>query len=230
VAGKGIAAALVTAIVRTTLRAIAQPVVGAASAGRSAAARSAAATLRVAGRLLHHDLGSRDFVACAGAVVEAPAGAASAGPAGGSGGGSGGGLRLRLSNAAQIAPLLWRDGHVETLVPPGERLPLGVLPDGAYEDLVLDLVPGDTIAFASDGLVEAPARADGAPVASGVRPPLFGFERLAESLALWAAQGTSAQAVLEGVWQDVAAWSGGSSEHDDMTLVILRVPQAPLVP
>ena len=55
---------------------------------------------------------------------------------------------------------------------------------------------------------------------------MFGFERLAASAAYWATRGTDADAVAAGLWADLTAWCGEEPYHDDMTLVVLRVPPA----
>jgi serine phosphatase RsbU (regulator of sigma subunit) len=179
--------------------------------------------MRLAGATLHRDVGARDFVACALAVLEPPA-PGQPGP------------RLRLVNAAQVPPILCRDGRAEELEPPGDRLPLGVLPEPQYEDLALDLQPRDVIVFSSDGLVEAPAL----PGATFRHQPemgsalstqysvlsagdLFGFERLAASAAHWAVHAADAEGIAAGIWADVNEWSGETSDHDDMTLLVLRI-------
>jgi phosphoserine phosphatase RsbU/P len=222
VAGKGIAAALVMALARATLRTIADGAIGAASGQ----VPSPATTMGLAGRRLHRDVGQRDFVCCALAVVE-PARSSAVGP------------RLTLANGGQVPPILCRAGEAQELEPAGERFPLGVLPDPEYAELVVDLASGDVVVFASDGLPEAPARpglvdlpaSDGESTAAPLAPPtaageLFGFERLAASALYWTARAESADGIAEGIWADVTAWSGETSTHDDMTLLVLRVPTA----
>jgi len=79
-----------------------------------------------------------------------------------------GGLLL-VANAAQLAP--YQNG-VEIELPSG--LPLGIDPAPEYRELSLQLRPGDTLTFLSDGVVEA-------------RSPsgeLFGFERTREISSL----------------------------------------------
>ena len=111
--------------------------------------------------------------------------------------------------------------------PPGERLPLGIMPEPQYSELAFNLRPGDVIVFTSDGLPEAPAlqgRSDAdADTGTGAAGELFGFERLAESAARWAGRGTDADAMAAGVWSDLTRWCGDDSTHDDMTLLVLRV-------
>jgi serine phosphatase RsbU (regulator of sigma subunit) len=237
VAGKGIAAALVTALARTALRAAAEPgqvadgqgepveapdghsVLTSVTAGRGGRvirvpahtaprpAVSPAVILTRAGMQLHRDLGPRDFVACALVVLEPPHETWQT-------------PRLRLANAGQVPPLLCRGGEVCELVPEGERLPLGVLPNPSYQELATELQPGDVVVLSSDGLPEAPNQS----VASYASSEFFGFDRLVASAAAWAATPLNAEAVADGIWEDVIRWSGADAHHDDMTLLVLRVP------
>jgi len=226
VAGKGIPAALVMAQAQTALRAGAQrsqdDLAGAdvGDVTHDGPAHSPARTLGLANALLQTSAGYREFVACALALVE-PCEK---------------GARLRLANAGQAPPLLCRGGVATELEPEGERLPLGILPDPPYMDLVIELLPDDAVVFTTDGLAEAPAQArptvhDRAVTgATGAHIPLpvapgefFGFGRLAGSAAYWTAQADSADAVADGIWRDVGAWCGDIPRHDDMTLVVLRV-------
>jgi GAF domain-containing protein len=212
VAGKGMAAALVTALARSALH---------ASASIPTGAVTPSGTLRIAGQRLHRDVGASHFVACALAVVE-PAGRHHKGPL------------LRLANAAQAPVLLVRNGRAEELEPSGYRLPLGAEDDGAYRVVEVELRPGDVVVFSSDGLAEAPAVA-GVPVPPHLSPPekqgeLFGFDRLAASVAHWSTQAADADGVAAGVWADLVAWAGDEPHHDDMTLLVLRVPPVPRVP
>jgi len=232
VAGKGIGAALVMALARTTLRAVALQTAGVTGQGADASRisprpgaernrggvasvsrTSPAATLRSASDLLNRDLGPQDFVACALATVEPGDPNTVSGAHG---------LRLRLANAAQVPPLHCRGGRAVELEPPGERLPLGVEPALAYEELALDLEPGDVVVFTSDGLPEAPAQHQGRGAGEVGAGEFFSFERLAASAAHWSAHGGDAEGVAAGIWADVTAWSGEDAYHDDMTLVVLR--------
>src|SRR2546429_8653574 len=46
-----------------------------------------------------------------------------------------------------------RDGHVLSVRLEG--IPLGLLPGTQYDESILDLVPGDVVVFASDGILES---------------------------------------------------------------------------
>ena len=98
----------------------------------------------------------------------------------------------------------------------------------AHEVARVVLRPGDVVVFSSDGLVEAPSlpAADTPP---HLVPPskvgeLFGFARLSASASHWAAHAATAEGVAAGIWSDLTVWCGDESHHDDMTLLVLRVP------
>jgi len=121
-----------------------------------------------------------------------------------------------------VPPLHCRDGRAVELAPPGERLPLAVEPGLAYDELALDLEPGDVVVFASDGLPEAPAQRDSRDDGDVHIGEFFGFGRLAASAARWSAEASDAEGVAAGIWADVTAWAGEEAYHDDMTMVVLR--------
>ena len=225
VAGKGIGAALVTALAHAALRVAAEPTqvvrgpnaatdcvpvrAGDVLVNEASWVVSPSRVLNRAGSLLHRDLGPRDFVACALIIVEPARSCGRPYP------------RLWLANAGQVPPLLCRRGHVSELVPDGERWPLGVLAKPAYTELVVGLEPGDVVVVSSDGLPEAPRKS----AEGGDSSEMFGFERFTASASGWSDTGKNAEEVAEGIWQDVAAWTDQVSEHDDMTLLVLRVPE-----
>jgi hypothetical protein len=74
------------------------------------------------------------------------------------------------------------------------------------------LEPGDYVVLLSDGVVEARGPGD--------EP--FGFARLASSLERGA--GGSPDAMVRGVLDDLAGFTGGAAREDDVTLVALRLP------
>jgi phosphoserine phosphatase RsbU/P len=198
VAGKGIGAALVMALTRVTLRA-SSDAADAASDWRIS--YSPAAILKRTGTRLHADVGVSNFVACTLAAFECRSGAP----------------RLRLANAGQVFPLLCRRGQIVELDPGGDRLPLGVTDRPAYADMEVELLPGDVLVFATDGLAEAPRYGHH-------RGEVFGFERLAASTVRLAQSASSAAEIVDGVWNEMTRWIGGDAEHDDVTLVVARVP------
>jgi hypothetical protein len=98
-----------------------------------------------------------------------------------------------LANAGHLAP--YRSGEEIPLFP---SLPLGITADADYAETILQLVPGDTLTFLSDGVVEA-------QLPGG---ELFGFDRTR------AISSQSAQSIAE-----VAQRFG---QEDDITVLTLQ--------
>jgi hypothetical protein len=108
-----------------------------------------------------------------------------------------GGL-LIIANAGQLSP--YRNGQ-EIETPAG--LPLGVEASPVYSESTLQLAPGDSLTFLSDGVVEA----------RNTVGELFGFERTRQ-LSSRAAQQIADAAVLFG-------------QQDDITVLTLRLAAVP---
>ena len=120
--------------------------------------------------------------------------------------------RLTLSNAGSPYPLLLRDGHVISIRLEG--VPLGLLPGMQYDESVLDLMPGDVVVFASDGILES----------ENASEEEFGLRRLSAVLSAIAPQ-DSARAIAERILAETDDHGAGTAPHDDRTLVVLRVTE-----
>jgi sigma-B regulation protein RsbU (phosphoserine phosphatase) len=119
--------------------------------------------------------------------------------------------RLTLSNAGGPYPLLVRDGVVQSVRIAG--IPLGLFPDTQYDEITLDLVPGDTVLFASDGILESENAAE----------EEFGPNRLCSVLSSVSPQ-QSAEEIAANILAATDDHSGaGIPPHDDRTLLVLRV-------
>ena len=120
--------------------------------------------------------------------------------------------RLALANAGQLTPLRrTSNGTISYLDTPGPHLPLGIQPATAYEAQEYQLASGDLLVFVTDGIVEAQ---------NGERE-LFGFERLESLLA--ALTTPTPQTLCDGILAAVAAFTGPTPPHDDMTIVALHI-------
>jgi sigma-B regulation protein RsbU (phosphoserine phosphatase) len=120
-------------------------------------------------------------------------------------------MRLRVANAGQSQPLLWKDGKCERI--PVVGFPIGIFDDVTYDEWSTALVPGDMVVFYSDGFTES-ANAGG---------EMFGVERLAQLVALHAA--APVDAIADHLVSEVARFSGGYVA-DDRTLLVVKVKQA----
>jgi sigma-B regulation protein RsbU (phosphoserine phosphatase) len=119
--------------------------------------------------------------------------------------------RLTVGNAGGPYPLLVRDGAVQSIRISG--IPLGLFPEIQYEEAVLDLVPGDLVLFASDGILEA----------SNAELEEFGFDRLSSVLSALSPR-QNAEQIASTILSATDDYSGaGNAPFDDRTLLVLRV-------
>ena len=119
--------------------------------------------------------------------------------------------RLTFANAGAPYPLLVRNGDVQELRMEG--VPLGLFPDTQYEEITVELQPGDTVLFASDGILES----------TNYQHEEFGPERLFAVLQAISPEQSAAE-VANAVLDATDQFSGaGSLPHDDRTLLVLRV-------
>jgi phosphoserine phosphatase RsbU/P len=117
--------------------------------------------------------------------------------------------RLDYVNAGHNPPLVVRHGLVLPLERGGPAV--GLSRTSRYTERRLDLQPGDLLAAYTDGVTEA----------MNAALEEFGEERFAEVLR---GRGDApAAAILDAVLQAVDTFAGGAPQHDDITLVILKV-------
>ena len=116
---------------------------------------------------------------------------------------------LRIANAGQTQPLLWKDGHVEQVKLSG--FPIGIFDDATYDEWSVRLKSGDILVFYSDGLTEAANR----------EGKFFGTHRLTEILAAGAQ--LSSSEIADRMLNEVEEYTQGGAITDDRTLVVMKV-------
>lgn len=115
---------------------------------------------------------------------------------------------LAFACAGHPAPLLRAaDGSVAEISEPG-ALPLGAMADTAFREHVTTLLPGSCLLFYTDGLDEA----------HNDKKELFGKERIVQTMR---DSGGNAQDVLDALLAEVARFSAGEPQSDDLTLITL---------
>ena len=123
--------------------------------------------------------------------------------------------RLKIANAGCPYPLLLRNGQVTELHLEG--VPLGLFPGTEYDEQSFDLQHGDVVLFASDGIVES----------DNAQGEDFGPDRLAAILSATTPIDTARQ-ISDRILAATDAHSGPNwAPHDDRTLLVLRVNEAP---
>ena len=118
--------------------------------------------------------------------------------------------RLSYSNAGHNPPLVVRkDGRIEELEAGG--LLLGVFPFAEYVEGTVDLEPGDLCVLFTDGVTEAESKSR----------DLYSDERLQELLRRH--RGDTAVTVANAIADDVARFSHGLHQSDDVTVIVVKV-------
>ena len=120
--------------------------------------------------------------------------------------------RLSLSNAGQTYPLLFRNGTVEHLRVEGERLPLGIKEDVAYQEREIALQTGDVVMLYTDGVTES----------KNAKEELFGEDKVEEMIKKVDAEQPSKE-IIAGMFKYLQQYAGSAPQHDDMTVVVVRV-------
>jgi phosphoserine phosphatase RsbU/P len=116
---------------------------------------------------------------------------------------------LEFVRAGHPSPLLLRRGEVSELCS-GGSFPVGLIEQATFKADHIQLEPGDTLLFYTDGVSEAEDR-DGNQ---------FGAERLTEALGRH--QGGSLAELQAGILSAVERFAEGASQSDDVTLLVVR--------
>lgn len=114
--------------------------------------------------------------------------------------------RMELTNAGHPPTYILQDDHVEEIVLPGA--PLGAF-DHSYGTAVVQLNPGDTVVWLSDGFIEATNPAG----------ELFGYDRTVSCLE---GSRDNPALVRDRLLGHVAEHTAGQPAEDDRTLVVMR--------
>jgi serine phosphatase RsbU (regulator of sigma subunit) len=158
---------------------------------------SPARLLSEANRILSANMDSRSFVTMTYAVVDTKARS----------------IRYARAGHNPVIRLDARTGLTHVLAPAGLGLGLdsGARFDHILEEAELPLQPGDFFLFFTDGLSEA----------MNTRAELFGETRLRRILEQGGA--LDSEELKQRILEEVRGFVGGAAQHDDMTLVVLKV-------
>jgi sigma-B regulation protein RsbU (phosphoserine phosphatase) len=117
--------------------------------------------------------------------------------------------KLRVANAGQSQPLLYKDGRCGKIELTG--FPLGIFEEASYDEWGVVLDPGNILVFHSDGIAEA----------SNIEGQFFGTERLKGLIEQH--HEVSAPEMADIILRDVDLFTHNAPLSDDRTLVILKV-------
>ncbi len=116
--------------------------------------------------------------------------------------------KIRLLNAGHLPPLVLRNGQVEEL--PHGAPALGLLKTSRFEEIEVELAPGDMFVAYSDGVTEA----------RNERDQFYGDQRL--KAVLGKSAGISPDRVGEKILAEVDAFVGEAPPSDDLSLVLVK--------
>ncbi len=121
---------------------------------------------------------------------------------------------LHYSNAAHNPPFLWQAATRKVMRLDTAGMLIGLDVDSQYEDAQVQLAPGDTLIYYTDGLTEA-ANTNGDRFDE--ENLIYAFERACQRC-------TGAPAILDYLFEEVLKFIGpGNRNGDDMTLVVMQV-------
>lgn len=124
--------------------------------------------------------------------------------------------RLDCVNAGHNPPVVLRcgvDGATGTIRLDAGGPVVGLLPFAPYTEQSVALKPGDLLLLYTDGISEAMTKDD----------EEWGEERMIESARRCAHK--TADEVLKDLFRDVDAFTAGAPQHDDMTLLVLKLEE-----
>jgi len=117
--------------------------------------------------------------------------------------------KLRVANAGQSQPLLYKDGRCERIELSG--FPLGIFEDVEYDEWGVTLDTGDVLVFHSDGLAETSNR----------EGQFFGTTRMVKLIEQH--HQLNAADLADLLLREVDWFSQGAPLYDDRTLVIAKI-------
>jgi sigma-B regulation protein RsbU (phosphoserine phosphatase) len=122
---------------------------------------------------------------------------------------------IRFSRAGQCPVIVAQrsGGKGSFLTPRGIALGLemGKVFDAVLEEEEMKMLPGDVLVFYTDGFTEA----------MNTQKEEYGESRLVETIARH--RDKSAEGIIHGVCGEVEDFIGGTPQHDDMTIVVVKV-------
>ena len=117
---------------------------------------------------------------------------------------------LTYSNGGHDAPMLVRSDGTTTLLPLTGGVALGIAPDQKFLSRTVQLEPGDTVVFYTDGVTEA-MNGDGEQ---------FGVQRMSDVFA--ASPPRNSEQAAQAMFDAVKAFVGDTPQSDDITCLALH--------
>jgi serine phosphatase RsbU (regulator of sigma subunit) len=120
---------------------------------------------------------------------------------------------INMCSAGQTQPVLLsaKTGEATLIETEGDAFPLGIVDDADYQETRLQLDSGDLVIFYTDGVVEAMNK----------KEKMYGFDRFLAVIKK--NSGLDADPFLEKLIEDINSFVGKAEQHDDLTIVVIKV-------
>ncbi len=118
--------------------------------------------------------------------------------------------KIRMTKAGHNHPLVWKSRRKSyaNLESPGPGL--GIIPDARFDEITIDIEPGDKILFYTDGVIEQ--RNEASEMYSQER-----LERIFETLTI-----ANDDKILQDILEDLKSFSGDCEFQDDISLLLFE--------
>lgn len=120
---------------------------------------------------------------------------------------------LAMASAGHEPPILVKAQTKQAMTLTSEDLVLGIYPDTSYQEQVISLDAGDTLAFYTDGVSGA----------SNAQKEEFGEDRIESGVLAGTGLDLPAQELAEGLFDMVNRFAQGGQRRDDITILVVRV-------
>lgn len=117
--------------------------------------------------------------------------------------------KLTMANAGGLPPLICRNGEIVKVRVEG--VPLGLLEEREYEEVIFQAVSGDVILLYSDGIIDQ----------LNFKEEEYGRSRLTRTLRRICGQ--SSENIVDEILKDLDAFSAGAPAFDDQTLIAMKI-------
>jgi sigma-B regulation protein RsbU (phosphoserine phosphatase) len=119
--------------------------------------------------------------------------------------------QVTFANSGLPYPVRFSGGRAAQIPMPG--VPLGSFPGSTYDEVTIDLQPGDVFVLCSDGIFEA----------FDEEGREFGAGRVIEVLER--SHQLSAREIVSAIFAEMQAFRGEAEQSDDQTVVVVKVSQ-----
>jgi sigma-B regulation protein RsbU (phosphoserine phosphatase) len=119
--------------------------------------------------------------------------------------------QLTYSNAGHFPPMLYSAAGREFKALNAGGMPIGIMAGSEYPEEMVSCAAGDILILYTDGIIEA----------MNLQNEMFGVEQLEKIVRDHSSE--SANSIVGHIGTQVAAFVGEAPQHDDMTVVVVKV-------